>query len=78
MGATQGGHRVTVLEATRTLGGRARTLAPDVTHPLPDGSTPMLDNGQHIVIGGYRETLDLMRTVGLDPAELLLRSESVV
>lgn len=73
VGATQGGHRVTVLEATRTLGGRARTLAPDVTHPLPDGSTPTLDNGQHILIGGYRETLDLMRTVGLDPAELLLR-----
>ena len=73
MGATQGGHRVTVLEASRTLGGRARTLAPEVTHPLPDGSTPSLDNGQHILIGGYRETLDLMRVVGLDPAALLLR-----
>ncbi len=73
VGATQGGHRVTVLEATRTLGGRARTLAPDVTHLLPDGSTPPLDNGQHILIGGYRETLELMRTVGLDPAALLLR-----
>lgn len=73
VGATQGGHRVTVLEASRSLGGRARTLAPDVTHQLPNGSTPSLDNGQHILIGGYRETLDLMRTVGLDPAELLLR-----
>ncbi len=73
MGATQGGHRVTVLEATRTLGGRARTLAPDVTHRLPDGSTPSLDNGQHILIGGYRETLELMCVVGLDPAALLLR-----
>ena len=71
--ATQGGHRVTVVEATRVLGGRARTLAPDVSHPLPDGSTPSLDNGQHILIGGYRETLDLMRLVGLDPAALLLR-----
>jgi len=73
VGATQGGHRLTVLEAARTLGGRARTLATDVTHCLPDGSTPALDNGQHILIGGYRETLDLMRVVGLDPADLLLR-----
>ena len=71
--ATQGGHRVTVLEATRVLGGRARALAPEVSHHLPDGSTPSLDNGQHILIGAYRETLDLMRVVGLDPTELLLR-----
>jgi 2-polyprenyl-6-methoxyphenol hydroxylase-like FAD-dependent oxidoreductase len=73
VGATQGGHRVTVLEASRSLGGRARALAPEVTHGLPDGSTPSLDNGQHILVGGYRETLTLMRVVGLDPADLLLR-----
>ena len=73
VGATQGGHRVTVLEASRSLGGRARALAPEVTHRLPDGSTTCLDNGQHILVGGYRETLDLMRVVGLDPADLLLR-----
>lgn len=71
--ATQGGHRVTVIEASRALGGRARALADDVTHPLPDGTQTRLDNGQHILIGGYRETLDLMRLVGLDPAALLLR-----
>ena len=26
-----------------------------------------LDNGQHILIGAYRETLRLMRLVGADP-----------
>ena len=73
IGATQGGHQVTVLEASRTLGGRARALAADVTHPVLDGSTTPLDNGQHILIGAYRETLDLMRLVGVEPEDTLLR-----
>ncbi len=73
VGATSAGHQVTLLEATRTLGGRARTLALDVTPALPDGSMTRLDNGQHILIGAYRETLDLMRRVGLDPSRLLHR-----
>ena len=71
--ATDAGHSVTLLEATRSLGGRARTLAQDVSPALPDGSQTRLDNGQHILIGAYRETLDLMRLVGLDPTRLLLR-----
>jgi squalene-associated FAD-dependent desaturase len=32
-----------------------------------------LDNGQHVLIGAYRETLRLMRLVGADPERLLLR-----
>jgi len=32
-----------------------------------------LDNGQHILIGAYRETLALMRKVGADPETLLMR-----
>lgn len=71
--AVQAGHQVTVLEASRTLGGRARTLPPNADGLLPDGSAATLDNGQHILLGAYRETLDLMRTVGLDPAQALLR-----
>lgn len=59
---------VTVFEAARTLGGRARALAAR----LPDGSPVTLDNGQHILIGAYGETLALMRRVGLDPREVLL------
>ncbi len=67
--ATQAGHQVTVLEATRQWGGRARAL--DST--LADGSHAVLDNGQHILIGAYSHTLDLMRTVGVDPQRALLR-----
>jgi squalene-associated FAD-dependent desaturase len=67
--ATQNGHRVTLIEAARQLGGRARTLP----STLPDGSSALLDNGQHILIGAYSDTLALMRTVGVDPDAALLR-----
>ncbi len=65
--AVRAGHQVTVFEATRTLGGRARTLDMD----LPDGTRADLDNGQHILIGAYRHTLSLMDTVGVRPREVL-------
>jgi squalene-associated FAD-dependent desaturase len=55
---------VTVFEASRSLGGRARRVSIDGVD---------LDNGQHILIGAYRETLRMMRRVGADPDELLLR-----
>lgn len=55
---------VTVFEASRSLGGRARRVSVDGTD---------LDNGQHILIGAYRDTLALMRKVGVDPARALLR-----
>jgi len=58
------GVRVTVFEASRSLGGRARRVSIDGVD---------LDNGQHVLIGAYRETLGLMRKVGADPGELLLR-----
>lgn len=66
--ATQDGHRVTVFEASRHWGGRARTVPVDT----PQGPLA-LDNGQHILIGAYTRTLDLMRRVGADPDALLLR-----
>lgn len=58
------GHRVTLFEAARTLGGRARCVEVD---------GKMLDNGQHILLGAYIETLRLMRKVGIDPNDALLR-----
>lgn len=67
--AVQAGHQVTVLEASRQLGGRARALP--VT--LPDGTTTLLDNGQHILIGAYSETLKLMQRVGVNLHTALLR-----
>lgn len=58
------GQHVTLFEAARTLGGRARRV--DI-----DGRT--LDNGQHILLGAYRESLRVMRMVGIDPRAALLR-----
>ena len=65
----QRGRHVTVFEAARTLGGRARTLRVE----LPDGGTALVDNGQHILIGAYVETLQLMETVGVQLDDALLR-----
>lgn len=62
--ATQDGHAVTVFEAAGMPGGRARS------DDAGDGAT---DNGQHILLGGYARTLDLMRTVGVDVERALLR-----
>ena len=67
--ACEAGHNVTVFEASRTLGGRARALQA----ALPDGTPITLDNGQHILIGAYTETLRTMCLVGLEPDTLLLR-----
>ncbi len=69
IGATQEGHQVTVFEAARHWGGRARALP----CRMPDGTEATLDNGQHILIGAYSDTLALMRTVGVDPDAALLR-----
>ena len=67
--ASQNGHHVTLLEASRQWGGRARA----VPSTQPDGTERTLDNGQHILIGAYTETLALMRTVGVGPDMALLR-----
>ncbi len=48
------GAPVTVFEAARTLGGRARRV---------DVNGLALDNGAHILVGAYRETLRLLRLV---------------
>lgn len=55
---------VTVYEAAKELGGRARRV---------DWRGLTLDNGQHIFLGAYRETLRLMRLAGANPDALLLR-----
>jgi squalene-associated FAD-dependent desaturase len=55
---------VTVFEASRSLGGRARRVSIDGVD---------LDNGQHVLIGAYRECLRLMRVIGADPERLLVR-----
>lgn len=61
---TQAGHQVTLLEAARTLGGRARRV---------DIDDKALDNGQHILLGAYTASLKMMRTVGVDIDAAMLR-----
>ena len=62
------GHDVILFEASRVAGGRARRVA--VMH---NDQTLHLDNGQHILIGAYSETLKLMTDLGIDVDKALLR-----
>jgi hydroxysqualene dehydroxylase len=62
--ARRAGHEVEVFEMAPQPGGRARTVR-------VGGRT--LDNGQHILIGAYEATLELMRHIGADVSTLLLR-----
>jgi hydroxysqualene dehydroxylase len=71
--ATQAGHHATVFEASHALGGRARVVSGSHASTLPDGTPVALDNGQHILIGAYSETLKLMQTVGVNLENALLR-----
>ena len=71
--ATQAGHHATVFEASHALGGRARVVSGSHASTLPDGTPVSLDNGQHILIGAYSETLKLMQTVGVNLDNALLR-----
>jgi len=64
--ATQAGWQVELFEAANEAGGRARSLDQSFA------GVP-LDNGQHILLGAYRETLAMMRTVGMNPDDVLLR-----
>ncbi|GGY14481.1 FAD-dependent oxidoreductase [Massilia dura] len=57
------GAAVTLFEAARTLGGRARRI---------EAGGRTLDNGQHIMLGAYAASLKLMRTVGVDLDRALL------
>jgi len=62
------GHPVALFDAAGHAGGRARKL----TLALGDRDFD-LDNGQHLLLGAYRDTLRLMREVGVDPDADLLR-----
>lgn len=58
------GVEVSLFESARQPGGRARSV-------IAQGHR--LDNGQHILLGAYRETLRLMRAVGVAPERHLQR-----
>jgi squalene-associated FAD-dependent desaturase len=67
--AAQRGHVVTLFEMAPQLGGRSRGV---------EVAGHSLDNGQHILIGAYVETLALLRTVGVDPDHAFLRTPLTV
>jgi squalene-associated FAD-dependent desaturase len=55
---------VTVLEASRQLGGRARSVRlADLT----------VDNGQHLIIGAFHALLDMLALLGIEESRVLQR-----
>jgi squalene-associated FAD-dependent desaturase len=58
------GHAVTVLESARQLGGRARRIAFD---------DQAVDNGQHLLVGAYHNTLELLTRLGVNLEQTLQR-----
>ncbi|MBV2180374.1 MAG: hydroxysqualene dehydroxylase HpnE [Castellaniella sp.] len=56
-------HRVHIYEAAPQAGGRARPIDPPAL-----GQS--IDNGQHLLLGAYRETLGLMRSLRVDPEDV--------
>ena len=57
--AAQQGWDVTLYDMAPQVGGRARAQQPNLAHSR--------DNGQHIMLGAYRHTLQAMRAVDVQP-----------
>ncbi len=64
----EAGIPVVVLEAAPQAGGRARTV-----RYKKSLSSLALDNGQHIMLGAYHNTLQLFRRLGINEQDILIR-----
>ncbi|PPC92634.1 MAG: desaturase [Methylotenera sp.] len=62
------GIQVTLFESSSQLGGRARTVVVE-----NNDQVHLLDNGQHILLGAYRETLALLKKAGVEERKVLKR-----
>jgi len=60
------GYQVTLFESAKQLGGRARCVA---------FGKHRVDNGQHLLLGAYTQTLSVMDTCGVDINSTLLRKK---
>lgn len=60
----QAGYQVTLFEAAKQLGGRARSIT---------YQNQTLDNGQHICLGAYQSLLDLMDLLKINEEDAFLR-----
>lgn len=58
---------ITVFEASKTAGGRARALG--TTHD----DFSFLDNGQHLLIGAYRQLFGILNKVGVNAEDAFVR-----
>jgi len=67
------GFKPVILDAAPNPGGRARA----VDHEL-GGQRARLDNGQHLLLGAYRDTLEVMRQVGVAPAGAFVQTAFAV
>jgi len=63
----EAGCQVTVFEAGKVAGGRARSVAGG------EAALATVDNGQHLLIGPYRETFALMQRLGIERRRVLRR-----
>jgi len=59
------GCKVTLIEASQQIGGRARDI-------LANQQT--LDNGQHILIGAYKALLELLEVIGISESDAFIRT----
>lgn len=62
------GYAVTLFEASSQLGGRARSVVVQNNDLIQ-----LLDNGQHILLGAYKETLALLEKAGVNEKQAFLR-----
>ena len=58
------GQQVNVLEASSSVGGRARTVLAKDMH---------IDNGQHLLLGAYQSFLSLLPVLSINEADVLIR-----
>lgn len=63
------GIKSTIIEASPRLGGRARNVAVEF-----NSQVVQLDNGQHIMLGAYHETLKLISLIGADYSQAFMRT----
>jgi squalene-associated FAD-dependent desaturase len=59
------GYKVNLIEAAQQAGGRARSISMDGMD---------LDNGQHIMLGAYRELRGLLNILGLAESDIFIRT----
>ena len=67
------GIQCTLFEASGQLGGRARTVTIVANNHEGYKQSLALDNGQHILLGAYSQTLKLLAMVGVLESEAFLR-----